>query len=78
MAILHDPLAVAALFPGEWLRLRPARLAYGIEDGVFRLHEQPDGAPGRLAAAVDGARFEAFLVARIMRHISQLSVSIPL
>ena len=68
VAILHDPLAVAALFPGEWLRLRPTRLASGIEDGVFRLREQPDGAPGRLAAEVDGAGFEAFLVARIMRH----------
>ncbi|MCD6057542.1 MAG: hypothetical protein K0Q89_1072, partial [Thermomicrobiales bacterium] len=32
------------------------------------------GAPGRLAAAVDGAGFEAFLVARIMRLIEQLSV----
>jgi hypothetical protein len=75
---LHDPLAVATLFPGEWLHLRPARLAYGIEDGVFRLHEQPDGALGRLAAEVDGAGFEAFLVARIMRQIAQLSVSTPL
>ncbi|MBW3633002.1 MAG: nucleoside hydrolase [Chloroflexi bacterium] len=78
VALLHDPLALAALFPGEWLHLRPARLAYGIEDGVFRLHEQPDGASGRLAAEVDGARFEAFFVARIMRQIAQLSVSAPL
>jgi purine nucleosidase len=75
VAILHDPLAVAALFPGEWLRLRPARLSYGIEDGIFRLHEQPDGVPGWLAAEVDGARFEAFLVARIMRLMARLSVS---
>jgi inosine-uridine nucleoside N-ribohydrolase len=75
VAILHDPLAVAALFPGDWLRLRPVRLASGIEDGVFRLREQPAGAPGRLAAEVDGAGFEAFLVARIMRLIEQLSVS---
>ena len=69
VAILHDPLAVAALFPGEWLRLRPTRLAYGIEDGVFRLRERLDGAPGWLAAEVDGAGFEALLVARIMRLI---------
>ena len=75
VAILHDPLAVAALFAGEWLRLRPARLASGIEEGVFRLHEQPDGAPGWLAAEVDGAGFETFLVARIVRHIARLSVS---
>jgi purine nucleosidase len=75
VAILHDPLAVASLFSGEWLRLRPAQLTYGIEDGVFRLHEQPGGAPGWLAADVDGARFEAFLVARIMRLMARLSAS---
>jgi purine nucleosidase len=75
VAILHDPLAVAALFAGEWLQLRPARLASGIEEGVFRLHEQPAGAPGWLAARVDGAGFETFLVARIVRHLARLSVS---
>ncbi len=66
VAILHDPLAVATLFPGDWLRLRPARLDAGIEDGVFRLHERPDGAPARLAADVDGAGFEAFLMTRVI------------
>ncbi len=75
VAILHDPLAVAALFPREWLRLRPTRFAYAIEDGVFRLREQPGGAPGWLAAEVDGAAFDAFLVARIVRHTAQLSAS---
>jgi purine nucleosidase len=75
VAILHDPLAVAALFAAEWLRLRPARLASGIEDGVFRLREQPDGAPAWLAAEVDGAGFETFLMARIVRHVARLSVS---
>jgi len=78
VAILHDPLAVAALFPGEWLRLRSARLAYDIEDGVFRLREQPGGAPGWLVAEVDGTGFEAFLVARIMRLIGQMLVSTSL
>jgi len=75
VAILHDPLAVAALFAGDWLRLRPARLASGIEDGAFRLREQLDGAPGWLAAEVDGGAFEALLVARIVRQIARLSVS---
>jgi purine nucleosidase len=75
VAILHDPLAVASLFPGEFLRLRSTELAYGIEEGVFHLHEQPDGAPGWLAAEVDGVEFEAFLVARIMRLVARLSVS---
>jgi purine nucleosidase len=75
VAILHDPLAVAALFPGEWLRPRQTRLIYGIGDGVFRLHEQPGGALGWLAAEVDGTGFETFLVARIMRLLARLSVS---
>jgi purine nucleosidase len=75
VAILHDPLALASLFAGEWLRLRQARLSSGIEDGVFRLREQPDGEPGWLAAKVDGAGFETFLVARIVRHISGLPAS---
>ncbi|MGH2617447.1 MAG: nucleoside hydrolase [Thermomicrobiales bacterium] len=72
VAILHDPLAVAALFPGDWLRLRPARLGAAIEDGVFRPREQADGAPGHVAAEVDGARFESFLLTRLRRvvHLS--------
>ena len=78
VAILHDPLAVAALFPGTWLRSRSTRIAYGIDDGVFRLDERPDGEPGYLTAEVDGAGFEAFLMARIMRHIARLSVSTSL
>jgi purine nucleosidase len=75
VAILHDPLAVASLFPGAWLRLRPARLAPSVEDGVFRLREQSGGAPGWLAAEVEGAGFEAFLMARIVRHLARSSVS---
>ena len=78
VAILHDPLAVAALFPGEFLRLQSTSLASDIEDGIFRLRELPNGAPGRLATEVHGAEFEAFLVARIMRHIEQLSESVSL
>jgi purine nucleosidase len=67
VAILHDPLAVAALFPGTWLRLRPARLTADVEDGVFRLREQDDGLNARLAAAIDGTAFEAFLLERVLR-----------
>jgi purine nucleosidase len=73
VAILHDPLAVASLFLADWLHLRPAQLTSGIEDGVFRLREQPGGAPWRLVAEVDGAGFETFLMARIVRHIARSS-----
>jgi hypothetical protein len=74
VAILHDPLALASLFAGEWLRLQPARLLSNIEDGVFRLCEHPGGAPAWVAAGVDGPAFEDFLMARIVRHVSRLSV----
>lgn len=67
VAILHDPLAVAALFAGAWLRLRPARLAAEVADGVFRLHERPDGPPMRLAVEVDGVAFERFILERVAR-----------
>ena len=69
-AILHDPLAASSLCAGSWLRLRPARLAATIEDGVFRLRETDDGLPARLAAEVDGAAFERFLMARVRRLIA--------
>jgi purine nucleosidase len=75
VAILHDPLAVASHFPGEFLRLRSTELTYGVEEGIFRLHERPGGAPGWLATEVNGTQFEAFLVARIMRLVARLSVS---
>jgi purine nucleosidase len=71
VAILHDPLAVASLFAGDWLRLRQTRLVYGIEDGIFRMHESAHGMPGQLAGSVDGAAFEAFCMARILRQISR-------
>ena len=70
VAILHDPLAVATLFPGDWLRVSPARLAAGIEDGVFRLRERDDGFPARIAAKVDGAAFEAFFLERVLRVVT--------
>ena len=70
VAILHDPLAVAALFSGDWLRLRPICLAADIADGVFRLRARDDGVPARLAAALDGVAFERFFLERVRRLTS--------
>ena len=70
VAILHDPLAVASLFAGDWLQLRAARLEYGIEDGIFRLREDATGMPARVATDVDGATFEALCMSRILRQIT--------
>jgi purine nucleosidase len=66
VAVLHDPLAVATLFAGDWLRVRPAHLTAAIEDGVFRLRERDDGIPARVAAAVDDAAFEQLVVNRLL------------
>ncbi len=68
VAFLHDPLTVAALFPGDWARLRRISLRSDIAAGLFHLREA-DQAP-RVATAVarvDGPTFEQFCVERIVR-----------
>ena len=79
VALLHDPLTVAALFPGDWLTLRSVRLRYGIEDGVFRLRAADDGgeATARVAVAVDGEAFAAFCVERILRQLARSPATDP-
>ena len=67
VALLHDPLTVAALFPGAWLALRRVGLAYGVEDGLFRLREtERGGVPASVSVSVDPAAFEAFLLDRLL------------
>jgi len=73
VASLHDPLTVAALFPGAWLTLRDARLAYAIEGGLFRLRPASDGRVARASVAVDGAAFERFFVDRVGRCLARRS-----
>ena len=70
VAILHDPLTVASIFPGDLLQLRQARLSYVFEDGIFRLSEDAAGVPARVAADFDGAAFEALCMGRILCQIS--------
>lgn len=73
VAFLHDPLTVAALFPGAWLTLRDERLVYAVEDGLFRLRSAGDGRAARASVAVDGAAFEQFYVDRVVRFLEQRS-----
>lgn len=70
VALLHDPLALASLFAGDWLQLRETRLAYDFEEGIFRMHEAAGGLPGRVAASVDGEAFAAFCMTRILCQIT--------
>lgn len=74
VAILHDPLAVAALFAESWLQFTTTRLVGALEDGVFHLREHDAGVPTRVAAAVDGDRFAAFCLGRILRLSEQSSL----
>lgn len=71
VAILHDPLAVAAVFAGTWIHPRQTRLTYVMDDGAFRLREEPGGSPATVVDSIDGARFEAFCVERIARYIAR-------
>lgn len=75
VAILHDPLAVAALFPGDWLQIRMAPLRSELEDGVFRLRVANDGAHYRVASHVDGDQFARFLLTRLLQLSEQSSTS---
>ena len=74
IAFLHDPLALAALFPGEWLRLRRLPLRYDLAGGLFHLRQtapsNPAAAVAAVAVAVDGPAFERFAVDRIARLLS--------
>jgi purine nucleosidase len=72
VALLHDPLTLASLLPGseQWLTMRPVRLRYAIEDGVFRMREAPEGGEGnaRVSTAADADRFAAFCLERLVGY----------
>jgi purine nucleosidase len=74
VACLHDPLAVASIFSGNWLTLRPQGFRYDVSDNLFRLQPVDDGARDAVAAvsvAVDAPAFASFVVARLeafLRH----------
>jgi purine nucleosidase len=78
VALLHDPLTVAANFPGDWLTLANARLSYGLQNGLFRLRDSGgnDGVAARVSVRADGAGFEAFCVERIVQYIGRLQGSL--
>lgn len=66
VACLHDPLALAAIFPGDWLTLRPHQLRYVIDDDLFRTVEAPDGGSEALVSvAADPLGFERFYLDRV-------------
>lgn len=72
VSLLHDPLALASLLAASesWLTLRPARLRYAIDNGLFRLYETGDehAATARVSTAADAEGFAAFCVDRIAQR----------
>lgn len=67
VACLHDPLALAALFPGDWLTLQPHRLRVRIDNDLFRTEEAAEGgSAARVSVAADPAAFERFYLDRVV------------
>lgn len=67
VALLHDPLTVASLLGGDWLRLRPTRLSASLTTEGFRLRADTAGLTATLADSVDGDAFATFCLDRITR-----------
>jgi purine nucleosidase len=65
VANYHDPLAMASVFGGPWLRLRDERLRYGVEDSLFVARPDPEGRLARVSVAVDSAGFEETWLGRV-------------
>ena len=74
VACLHDPLALASLFPKSWLTVEDHAVKFGIEGHLFRIHQTAsnDEAEHRVSVAVDTAAFEAFYLERIEALLKQL------
>jgi purine nucleosidase len=68
LAYLHDPLALASLFPGPWLEIKPEKLRFSIEEALFHIHVVDRGqeAIHNVAIAVQSAEFESFFLDRII------------
>jgi len=67
LAYLHDPLALASLFPGPWIKTRPEKLCFGIEDSLFRIRvvEREEETIHDVGLAVQPTEFESFFLDRL-------------
>jgi len=70
-AFLHDPLALASVFDESFCRFEDLEIEAAMVDGLFRTIERPRASERtrtlRCATAVDGERFRAWFVERVLR-----------
>lgn len=73
VACLHDPLALASIFAGDWLTLRPESLRYAVESDLFRSYPvASDGdAEAAVSVAADPPAFERFYLDRVEAFLRQ-------
>ncbi len=81
VACLHDPLAVASLFGGTWLRTRPHKLGFSIEDPYFRMRERRDAeehdAEHLVSVSVDAPAFHDLFIDRVGTFLDGLGHDVP-
>lgn len=82
VAALHDPLALASVFGGEWLTVRPHSLRFGSRDNLFEIIETStpqDEADAEahhdVSVAVDRESFERYFVDRVSAFLTGLDRS---
>jgi len=75
VACLHDPLALASLFPQQWMTLEKQSVRFAIEGHLFRIHPVTTSidAYHQISVEVDTAAFETFYLERIETFLKALS-----
>ena len=76
VAALHDPLAIASVFGGPWLSIRPHELRFGASNELFEVAETDgEGAEARhdVSVAVDRTAFSAFFEDRVVAFLDGLA-----
>lgn len=68
VACLHDPLAIASLFPGIFLKMREHNLQFAVEGKFFRIEEKKGAgeAVHTVSTAADNAQFEQLFLDRVI------------
>ncbi len=72
VACLHDPLAISAIFPGDWLTLRTESLRYGIDGDLFRTclsSDNDEATETRVSVAAIPPAFEQFYLDRVVTFL---------